>query len=118
LIVAQTRPSAEFAFKMHLCEPQEREHEAPDAKPEHDYQHLAKVKIPASLGEVSRNSCHQVNVSNHRQRQQCQKKKAAKTGEARMQEYKPGDLCDNDRPDPKAPPSKCWSFGGEAHIEV
>jgi hypothetical protein len=59
-------PSAEIAFNMHLREPKYREYEAPNAEPEHDDNHLAKPKIPRSVGKVRGNGCHQVNVSNNR----------------------------------------------------
>src|SRR5215472_11579417 len=62
--------SAELALKMDLREPQERENEAPDAKPEHDDNHLAKPKVPRSVREVCGDRCHQINVADNRQRQE------------------------------------------------
>ena len=63
---------------MHLREPQYREYEAPNAEPEHNDNHLAKPKIPLSVSKVRGNGCHQVNVSNNRERKQRQRKNRAK----------------------------------------
>src|SRR5437764_8083755 len=35
-----------------------------------------------------------------------------------MHECEPADLCNDDRPDPEAPPSKCWNSRSETHMEI
>ena len=58
--------SADLGVKMHLREPQQREYETTDAKPQHNDNQLAKMIVPASLGKIGGNRCHQVNVPNNR----------------------------------------------------
>ena len=103
---------------MHLREPQQREYEAPDAEPEHHDGHLAKPQIPLSVSEARRDGCHQVEVSNNGQRKERQGKNPVEVpGDPRTQEYEPADLCNEDRPEPEAPHSQCWTVWNQMHSE-
>ena len=109
-------PSADLALKMNLREPQERENEAPDAKPEHNDNHLTKPKVPRSVGKVCGDRCHQVNVADNRQRKQRQHKSGAEISrDPRTQDREPHDFRDEERAKPGTPPQKCGSFRSETH---
>jgi hypothetical protein len=43
---------------MDLGEPQEREYEAPNAKSEHNYNHLTDAKIPPALSKIRGDGSH------------------------------------------------------------
>lgn len=104
---------------MNLGEPQQREYEASGAQSEHEDNHLANPKVPLSVGKVRGNGCHEVDVSNNRQRKQRQQENRAKARkQPRTQEREPADLCHDERTGPRSPPSKCWNSRSDTHIDI
>lgn len=112
-------PSAELALKMHLREPQQREHEAPGTEPEHDDDYLPQPKIPLSGSKVCGDRRHQVNVSNNCHRKQRQHENGAKvSSDSRTEQREPADLGHEQRHEPGPPSSKYWLVRSEEHGEI